>query len=582
MEKRSLTDTEIKNILSFIQPIKGLPHDIATSISERQYDGFAKQLHAIKIYPAAIPKLRNILKQAYIKSQIEPGKSIGALASTSIGEKHTQTSLSSKHHAGKNQVTLLEGVPRLEEIINMTRDIKTPSMEIYFDIPLDNQTNLTYIRTLAQSEFEFHDLQSLLYDHELINNRKLTLEEQTWYMFNSIFYASTFEECTWSIRLIFKIHSLFQIRKSLADIAKIIESQYAELHCVASPDNVGIIDVYIDTSNLSDPEELARTLGSLRQKNKKEDVNSDDFLLLINNDNKEYYFIRDLVLPSVLAIPISGIEGIIQCFYNETKKQTWYVTTKGSNLKVVLRHPFVDYKYTKTNNLWEIYENLGIEATRISFHQELEKLISVSNRHIDLLINAMTYNGRPQAATRYGIDKHQVGVLAKTCFEQPWENLLHAAFLGEKDDISGVSSSIMTGNPPKIGTGMIGLVRQQFDLDRMSYEYNKQSDLIDEEQEMEHAIRQFNFPLPMSRTMPNFNKDQQVSNKPILRRNLPMESVINTKTKVMPFTYVESNKELGPSGVTRINMSAEELEKYSQRINGFVEQKSDKTKMEEL
>lgn len=58
-----------------------------------------------------------------------PGECIGIIGAQSIGEKQTQTTLNTFHTAGKLQQT---GVSRLEEILNMSKNLKIKTCTIYF------------------------------------------------------------------------------------------------------------------------------------------------------------------------------------------------------------------------------------------------------------------------------------------------------------------------------------------------------------------------------------------------------------------------------------------------------------------
>jgi hypothetical protein len=53
---------------------------------------------------------------------------------------------------------------------------------------------------------------------------------------------------------------------------------------------------------------------------------------------------------------------------------------------------------------------------------------------------------------RYGINKLDIGPLAKASFEETERILLKAAVFGEIDPVTGVSANIMTGQPIRGGT----------------------------------------------------------------------------------------------------------------------------------
>lgn len=61
------------------------------------------------------------------------GENVGVLAAQSIGEPSTQMTLNTFHFAGRGDMNVTLGIPRLREILMMaSKQIKTPSMEIPF------------------------------------------------------------------------------------------------------------------------------------------------------------------------------------------------------------------------------------------------------------------------------------------------------------------------------------------------------------------------------------------------------------------------------------------------------------------
>lgn len=61
---------------------------------------------------------------------MEPGEAIGALTAQSIGEPATQMTLKTFHFAGISSMNITQGVPRINEIINCTKNIATPIISI--------------------------------------------------------------------------------------------------------------------------------------------------------------------------------------------------------------------------------------------------------------------------------------------------------------------------------------------------------------------------------------------------------------------------------------------------------------------
>ena len=82
-----------------------------------------------------------------------------------------------------------------------------------------------------------------------------------------------------------------------------------------------------------------------------------------------------------------------------------------------------------------------------------EQAAPVNYRHVAILCDAMCNRGRLVSADRIGVNKKvKIGALAKSSFEQASDIMLRAALFGEMDPVTGVSASIMTGQPIRGGT----------------------------------------------------------------------------------------------------------------------------------
>jgi len=109
--------------------------------------------------------------------------------------------------------------------------------------------------------------------------------------------------------------------------------------------------------------------------------------------------------------------------------------------------------------MWDIYNCLGIEATRQYLYEELWNLVTsdgafINPCHILLLVDIMTHHGNIVSISRYGMKKEQRGFLARSSFEESVEHFLNAAFFSEKDKLKCVSSSIICGKRANMGTGL--------------------------------------------------------------------------------------------------------------------------------
>nr|CAD7199685.1 unnamed protein product [Timema douglasi] len=82
--------------------------------------------------------LHRMISLKSMLSLTPPGEPVGLLAAQSIGEPSTQMTLNTFHFAGRGDMNVTLGIPRLREILMMaSKTIKTPSMDIPFrtDVP---------------------------------------------------------------------------------------------------------------------------------------------------------------------------------------------------------------------------------------------------------------------------------------------------------------------------------------------------------------------------------------------------------------------------------------------------------------
>ena len=188
-------------------------------------------------------------------------------------------------------------------------------------------------------------------------------------------------------------------------------------------------------------------------------------------------------------IVISGIENIRNIVMSEIKstkridneiiiKNEWLLETDGTNLLKLFENDFIDYRRTISNDIVEIYENLGIEATRNALIKEITEVVEdqgeyINSRHIELLCDVMTSTGDLISINREGIKRGNIGPLAKCSFENTTDQLIKAGIFGELDNLQGVSSNIMMGQKINAGTNncellldeekLIGLTKSDID-----------------------------------------------------------------------------------------------------------------------
>lgn len=336
------------------------------------------------------------------------------------------------HNTGLVVKTVVTGVPRFSELINATHEPKAPSCSIYFNKHKDMIGNLKKVINHTIREITFGDL---VIESKCGKN----LPQNDWYDEYDLLYGEDYKKYEWSIQLKLNLELLFDYRITLNKVVKKLMSEYSDITCIFSPEYIGEIHIFVDVSEIENDEELYDEL-----------------------DDAYSAYVEEIVLPSIKTVQLFGIKGIKNIFY-EKRGNEWMLDTEGSNFQEVLAHPEVDKVRTVSNNMWEIYETLGIEAARNFLIEEFAAIVSsdgtfVNDSHIMLLVDIMTFSGSIISISRYGMKKENCGPMAKASFEESLDNFLKAGAFGEKESTNGVSASIMLGKLAKFGTGICDVI----------------------------------------------------------------------------------------------------------------------------
>jgi DNA-directed RNA polymerase subunit A" len=191
------------------------------------------------------------------------------------------------------------------------------------------------------------------------------------------------------------------------------------------------------------------------------EVSATENKLVIHPEEPSYRDLLQLV-EKVRAISLKGIKGITRVVIRKEENE-YVVYTQGSMLKKVINIEGVDAGRTKTNNINEIAEVLGIEAARNAIINEAldtlsEQGLTVDIRHIMLVADMMSLDGEVKQIGRHGISGEKASVLSRAAFEVTVNHLLDAAVAGEVDELTGVTENVIVGQPIQLGTGDIELL----------------------------------------------------------------------------------------------------------------------------
>ena len=353
---------------------------------------------------------------------------------------------------GAGSLVITNGIPRLRELINISKNPKNKNMIIYLN--KENSLNKDNAKKI-QSRFAYTQLKDILSKSEILYDNKYGITDKnedyefikSYKEFTTLFDIDNIDESClspWILRLVFDKESLMNRKITIQEIQETIKENFhndQEIDCIYSDDSVNDVVMRIR----------------------------------IKQDSKGTFleFMKDFE-KQLIGLPLRGIANIRQVELSESNiilyvedgsivpSKEWILKTNGSNLLDILGDDAVDVKRTITNDILEFYEIFGIEATRELLYRELYKVYSEKNpnlRHIQMLSDIMTYRGKLMPIDRHGLNKNsEIGPIAKASFEEVMNIFTKAALFAEKDNMKGVSSNIFAGQFCKSGTNCFDIL----------------------------------------------------------------------------------------------------------------------------
>ncbi|WP_292518965.1 DNA-directed RNA polymerase subunit A'' [Methanoculleus sp.] len=342
----------------------------------------------------------------YQKTRIEPCEAVGVVAAQSIGEPGTQMTMRTFHYAGVAEINVTLGLPRLIEIMDARREPSTPTMAIH-----------------------------LLDDWAFNRDRA--------------------REVSWQIEAA-PLHEFGDITIDMENMQVLVLLNKA----VCDRRKIGV-DVIIEAASRK-----IREKRHFRDFEVEGDVKKAS--ITFTPKNQESYQNLFQLAEHVRNVIVQGIDDIERVVVRKEGGE-YILYTEGSNLKDVFEVEGVDISRTRSNNISEIADVLGIEAGRNAIIQEAlstlnEQGIGVDVRHIMLVADMMCMDGEVKQIGRHGIAGEKESVLSRAAFEVTVNHLLDAAIANEVDELNGVTENVIVGQPIQLGTGDVKLIAKPINL----------------------------------------------------------------------------------------------------------------------
>jgi DNA-directed RNA polymerase III subunit RPC1 len=457
--------------LAVVRQKHGLGYTPATASDAKQYVEFLKVLridavqnlqlvdNVMTITERQLRLFIDICIGKYDRAIVQPGHAVGTIAAHSIGEPGTQMTLKTFHFAGVAGMSITQGVPRIKEIINASKNISTPVVTVELENKYSVQAaqivkariEKTFLKDIAEHvedvwgptkawiniRFDLQRMEDLQLD--------LTLEQIASAIVKHKGLKLTMDDVV--------IYGTRHIRITPREPE--LSTEEEELEAEAASENEEAGDEGGGGGGGGDgdgygDEENPKGKGA---KKKKMDI----YFLMVQECRRA---LEDVIVrgyPEAVRAVISRSEH-----KDAEGREELKIMVEGYGLKSCMITEGVNGYSTKTNSVMEVQAVLGIEAARsviMSEIKEVMKSMDIDHRHISTLADTMTTKGEVLGITRFGMAKMRDSVLQLASFEKTPDHLFDAATRQKTDPIDGVSENIIMGQPIGLGTGLVQVMR---------------------------------------------------------------------------------------------------------------------------
>jgi DNA-directed RNA polymerase beta' subunit len=450
-------------------------------------------------------------RQSFHFALAATGEMVGVVAAQSIGEPCTQLTLNMFHYAGQTCVTLQKGVPRLKELTDCIKDLKTPSVTLWLDQRFQSdeaqRTRSVFVKGLP-----------ILYLSDIVSGHELyDLRVKPWPLSKALLecfppdsscrylIAFRLNEDKMNAREFLLTDLSLALTKWLGNVADVFTSDARDTQGWFLYIRLRRVDQVFEQYALQQAatqyrreQYSARRTASHGPKPPKPPKPGAPLEYSAEERLKLECFIHQSVESSLMNhVPLAGVVGIRETFEKQVtltevvsdsgelkSEKRWIVETLGTNLKQIIALEGLDWRRICSNNIAEVINTFGIGAGKQCLFHEIQSVLTDDGRHVDprhitILVETMTRWGYLMPLNRHGINRLPSGFLGRASFEEGLEIVFEAAASQEVDEMTGVTQAVMVGNCAPIGTrGSLDLVIDQQYLLQCLESHRRQQEVL--------------------------------------------------------------------------------------------------------
>jgi len=441
-------------------------------------------------------KIISEIKYVYNSSIIQPGQMVGILSAQALGETITQMTLNTFHNSGLSTMKVITtGVPRIQEIMNVSKNIKTPQISIRLEKQYKKSKEIAHKIASNIKYTTFGNVRgriNVYYDPEPNDEDSIMKEDNI----TKVYYnqkasktscQSDINGLPWLMRIEIVKEKMLDKEISLLDIKSKFcnwwETRFNDIKNLKKEEK-RVVNKIKNFAILSNTDNDVQPVIHIRFSVKDIDKIKDPFNRETLNDFIDHIIDKFKLkgIDEITDIPAIISERMIT--YNNEDKEIKYedeyiIYTSGINLNEIRYIVGIDLLNSISNDIYDVYKTFGIEIARSRLIRELDDAYQqaghvVGYTHLSILADLMTSSGIIMSIDRHGMGKSDMDVLGRASFEKAVEQILTAAVFNETDNINGVSSRVMCGQVIKGGTGYCDVIVDTELIEKSEYiEENK-------------------------------------------------------------------------------------------------------------
>lgn len=396
-------------------------------------------------------KVQNVMRDVFlseISSITEQESTRESVYDLTVAETRNMTAVNGLgcrdtfHNAGNAAKNVTLGIPRFKELLDATKSPKTPCTTIRFHAPYN--TSETFAEYMANT-MPMTRLGDVVQRCDIVHDpdpSSTTIPEDEWIVLadSMLGYEMPSHATAYVVRIVLN-QDVMRMRHMTPTIVRRILSERLATRAHVSSSEVNAVDWVIRIRFFHVRDMLATG-----------NIPMDQEALICHRA-------LNVLLETVLVCGHHAITGASIGF----AQGEHLIHAYGNVLMDCCAADSVDWTRCTSNDVWEVLNTLGIEACAHVLFEQMKSVVSfdgtyVDDRHILMIVDSICRGGSIMPLNRHGINRTETSPLMRCSFEETTDILCEAAGFAQAENARGVSTCIMTGQTPHMGTGTVDVL----------------------------------------------------------------------------------------------------------------------------